>query len=265
MGGLSYNFGELSAASLSGYVSFDVDNDGDAGFGEAVIPGALIILSGRTWEGTPALVTGTTLVNGSFTFGGLAPGVYTLTEQQPAGWLDGLDRAGSAGGALVAPDTIGGILGSGAAATDYRFGERISGLSGRVYRDLNDDGYIDPGETGVANAVVYLFGLTADGPVTLSASANGVGFFYFGDLMTGTYVLSQTPPLGLFDGIERAGGLGGAVAGSAPGFDRIEGIPLLAGQYGSECTTSASCRPHPWPGLSTTTATTTARATGSKS
>ncbi|MBK8834272.1 MAG: choice-of-anchor L domain-containing protein [Anaerolineae bacterium] len=235
MGGLSYNFGELRAASLSGYVYFDVDNDGDADFGEPVIPGVLVVLSGKAWDGTPALVTGTTLANGSFTFGGLAPGVYTLTEQQPAGWLDGLDRAGGAGGALDAPDTIAGIiLGNGAAATDYRFGERISGLSGRVYRDLNDDGYIDPGETGVANAVVYLFGLTAGGPISLSASTNGIGFFYIGDLMTGTYVLSQTQPLGLFDGIERAGGLGGTVAGSAPDFDRIEGIPLLAGQYGSE-------------------------------
>ena len=42
--------------------------------------------------------TTTTAADGSYSFGTLRPGTYTITETQPAGFLDGKDTIGTPGG-----------------------------------------------------------------------------------------------------------------------------------------------------------------------
>ena len=88
------------------------------------------------------LATAVTDANGEYRFTGLAPGLYGVEEVQPEGYYDGIDRVGSAGGTLVAPDTIKEIrLVSGTAGVNYDFYELPPvSLSGFVYVDENNNG-----------------------------------------------------------------------------------------------------------------------------
>src|SRR5205085_2327868 len=68
----------------------------------------------------------TTAADGSYSFS-VTAGTYTLTETQPAGFLNGTAHAGSAGGS-VSGDTISGIvLAADVHATGYDFGELTEG------------------------------------------------------------------------------------------------------------------------------------------
>ena len=80
----------------------------------------------------------------------LRPGTYTVQQDEPAGWIDGKDSAGSLGG-TVTNDQIAGIhLPSGGTAVNNNFGElKPSSLAGYVYFDANNNGSKDAGETGI--------------------------------------------------------------------------------------------------------------------
>jgi uncharacterized repeat protein (TIGR01451 family) len=98
--GTNYNFGELPPASLAGYVYYDSNNDGSRS-AETGIGGATVKLTGQNDQGTPVNFTTTTAGDGSYSFTGLRPSDatgYTLTETQPAGYLDGKDTIGTPGG-----------------------------------------------------------------------------------------------------------------------------------------------------------------------
>ena len=70
---------EASCGSISGHKYEDANNNGAIEAGEAGLAGWTITLNGPTSGQT------TTAVDGSYTFSGLAPGHYTLTESAPSG------------------------------------------------------------------------------------------------------------------------------------------------------------------------------------
>ena len=93
-------------------------------------------------NGKPTGATATTDANGFYQFANLLPGTYGVAETQPAGYYDGLDAAGTAGGTAHNPgDLIDGIpLASGVQAKDYNFGELLpASISGQVYADMNSN------------------------------------------------------------------------------------------------------------------------------
>jgi hypothetical protein len=94
------NFGEIKAASLSGFVYLDPDNDGVMQPGENGIGGVAISLSGTDDLGNDVALTQTTAADGSYHFASLRPGNYTLKETPPSGYLDGKDSIGSQGGTV---------------------------------------------------------------------------------------------------------------------------------------------------------------------
>ena len=110
--GTDYTFGELVAGSLSGSVFEDVNNDGVFDPGEVGIAGVDVTLTGVDDLGNVIDVTVQTDVNGDYLFDGLRPSDaagYTVTESQPAGFLDGIDTAGSLGGDATVNDVISAI------------------------------------------------------------------------------------------------------------------------------------------------------------
>lgn len=134
-------------ASISGKV---VDDGGRP------IAGVTITLSGD------GAATTTTAADGTYAFTGLAAGTYTVTETQPAGYGDGPDSVGSAGGSNAVNDVISGIvLAAGVDSVDNNFTEVVGG-------ELADTG----SETSLVVAFGLLF-IVSGTILTLTASQFG--------------------------------------------------------------------------------------------
>src|SRR5262249_33817219 len=114
----------IAPSSLSGMVFEDFNNDGQGGFGEQGIPGVTVTLTGTDDLGRPVSLSQQTGADGSYFFGGLLPGNYTFTETQPAGYTQGIDSVGTAGGSLAGTDQFVVQLGQGVDGINYNYGER---------------------------------------------------------------------------------------------------------------------------------------------
>jgi len=139
MQSLNNDFGEVKPASVSGFVYIDLNNNGVRNPGEAGIPGSTITLTGTDDRGIAISLSALTASDGSYHFNSLRPGSYTVSETQPAGFLDGQDTLGSLGG-TKANDKFFLTLGSNDQGTDYNFGElpqpTVSMLGNPVPPDL---------------------------------------------------------------------------------------------------------------------------------
>jgi fimbrial isopeptide formation D2 family protein/uncharacterized repeat protein (TIGR01451 family) len=225
--GENNNFGELLPARIAGFVYEDDDNDGVFDTGESGISGVTITLSGTDDLGNSVLLTTTTTITGFYAFDNLRPGTYTVSETQPSGYLDGRDTAGTLGGDTTLNDRIASItLPSGAASLNNNFGElRPASLSGRVYRDDNNDGIPDAGEPGIGGVTITLTGTDDLGnSVLLTTTTSITGFYTFDNLRPGTYTVSETQPAAYNDGIDRVGTAGGDLIN-----DQVSNIVLGAG------------------------------------
>ncbi len=107
---------------VRGTVYVDFNNNGVQDAGEPGIPAVEIHLAGVVLGVPFDLVTMTDL-DGNYSFLGLAAGDYTLTQTQPAAFIDGQDVAGTQGG-TVTNDRIAFSLAAGnTVASGYNFGE----------------------------------------------------------------------------------------------------------------------------------------------
>ena len=225
--GENNNFGELLPARIAGFVYEDDDNNGVFDTTENGISGVTITLSGTDDLGNSVLLTTTTTITGFYAFDTLRPGTYTVSETQPTGYLDGRDTAGTLGGDTSLNDRIAGItLTFGAASLNNNFGElRPASLSGRVYRDDNNNGTPDTGEPGIGGVTIILTGTDDLGnPVNLTATTTVTGYYRFDTLRPGTYTVSETQPAAYNDGIDRVGTAGGVLSN-----DQVSNIVLGAG------------------------------------
>jgi parallel beta-helix repeat protein len=113
----------LELGSLSGFVFEDRDNDGIRDGNEDGIDDVTIHLTGTDDQGNAVDRVTQTNNNGKYEFNDLRPGVYEITEEQPADFADGLESRGTLGG-VTGSDRFSGILvGTGDHGTDYNFAE----------------------------------------------------------------------------------------------------------------------------------------------
>lgn len=226
---------QIAESSIAGnvYADANLNNVFDAGEGRA---GVTVTLTGTDIYGNAITVNpATTDANGAFIFSKLPPGNYTLVETQPANTFDYRETAGTAGGTVnnssfgsgADTNTISAInLPAQTAATGYLFQEvPAASLSGNVYRDLNNNGTMDGGETGISNSLfastphIRLTGTDfAGNAVNLTTNVNASGAYQFTTLApsdpSGYTVTQLVQPNNHSDGRD-SNGTGSVVPNSA--------------------------------------------------
>ncbi len=240
-----YLFGELSATSISGFVWHDANNDGTRDVSETSgVAGVVMTLTGNDDLGAPVNTTVTTAADGSYTFSGLRPGTYTLSEGSVAGHLPGRAQTGSGANVAGTADNVptsatfgnqisGIALQSGDSASGYNFGELLAAsLSGTAFNDNNVNGTQESQEPGVAGVTLTLSGSDDLGQsVNLTTTTDANGDYSFTNLRPsngGGYTITETQPTNYSGTNSVAGSLGG-VSGS----NLISGIPVGSNNSGS--------------------------------
>jgi large repetitive protein len=224
------SFADIKPSTFGGIVFDDPNQNGTQDSGEAGIPGVTVTLTGTDDLGNPVSVVVTTAADGTYTFPNLRPGTYTVTETQPADYVDGNDTPGT-GVTAPANDTFVVTLTPGTTSTGNTLAEYVPAtLGGTVYGDANNDGIMDPTETGIGGVTITLTGTDDRGnPVTLTTTTNTcgatpasadsaaaaaadvpcvVGSYLFTGLRPGTYTVTETQPDGIYDGKDTPGNLG---------------------------------------------------------
>jgi len=112
---------EISPGSISGFVYFDSNANGVRDFGETGLANVFVDLQGVAF-GVPVFQSTITGADGSYTFAGLQPGRYIVTEVQPGFYTDGLDSIGTQGGDAF-DDQFHIILGEAIDGFENNFGE----------------------------------------------------------------------------------------------------------------------------------------------
>ncbi len=124
----------LAPATVQGLVWADFNDDGDVNFGEQAISGATVTLTGFDDRGSWVCRTTQTDAQGIYAYTNLRPSGaagFVVSQEQPAGFVDGRDSLGTIGGSIVGSDAVndafsGIVLPAGELAEDYNFGERPS-------------------------------------------------------------------------------------------------------------------------------------------
>lgn len=204
--GVQYNFGELLTGSIEGFVHTEMGSDCEFDAYEDPIAGVIVELLD---EDGHVIGTTETDANGHYRFDDLVPGVYTVREQQPAGYFHVGQRAGSGGGDDSLDDVISAIaVGSDESLVDYNFCEvPPSSIEGTVHTDLNGDCVFDPEEQPLAGVTIEL--VDENGDVIATTQTDDEGHYRFDNLRAGTYEVRETQPEGYLQGSQRAGSAGG--------------------------------------------------------
>ena len=238
-GSTGNHFGEIASNSvISGRVWLDVNNNGVIDPAESGIAGVRVDLVGTDIAGNAVSRSTVTDASGNYQFDALAPGSYSVREPlQPAGTLGGRTLAGPLGGSATAVGTAtsainGIVLGLSQTATANNFGEIPPALvAGRVWADNNNNGLIEPAESGLAGVAVTLAGTDDTGAaVSLSTTTAADGSYSFAALRPGNYSLTEPlQPAGTVNGITRAGTLGGTATPPSVAPSAISSIDLPVG------------------------------------
>ncbi|MBX7105662.1 MAG: carboxypeptidase regulatory-like domain-containing protein, partial [Gemmataceae bacterium] len=227
---LTVDAGLVVLKNISGFVYVDANDNGVFDPGETPIANVSIMLTGTNDLGNPVMLSGTTDANGQYVFASIRPGTYTITEKQPKGYLDGKDTLGTPFPGVVGNDVISNIIvdcdNQNIFGMNYNFGELLpASLQGKVYGDFNNNGIPDPGEPGIAGAVLTLTGVDDRGNnVTRTLYSGPDGTYIFTGLRPGTYKVTETQPPNWLDGKDRAGSQGGDVTN-----DMVSNIPITQG------------------------------------
>jgi uncharacterized repeat protein (TIGR01451 family) len=260
----------VTRSSLAGSVFEDRDRAGaNGGVPQAVgaeprLAGVQITITGTDAFGNAVNRSTTTDASGNYRFDDLSPsgpGGYTLTQTQPAGFVNGpisppnaglnapsLGGSYSAGGPAGNSSFSGIAVGAADAGAGYNFPElRQPSLSGFVYIDADNSGVRTPAsDPPVPGATVRLLDANTLA-VIATTTTNASGAYSFSGLdPLRSYALEQplpSSPAGLANGPVNAGLVNGVACASgciaqpntpAAGTDRIVAIDLSAGTDGTQ-------------------------------
>ncbi|HEX3148896.1 MAG TPA: SdrD B-like domain-containing protein [Gemmataceae bacterium] len=227
-----YAFAEVPLVNTSGNVFVDGNLNGSFDNGETGINGVTVTLSGtNVIDGAITPITAKTDAQGAYSFAGLTPGTYTITETQPTGYTDAQLQNGIPAGTIGTNKFTNIDLTSAASLGGYNFGEvanstpNTSSIAGKVFVDNNGNGTQDSDDTGIAGVTIHLTGTpTVGAAVDKTTTTGSDGSFSFTGLAAGVYAIEETQPSGNPDGIETLGSAGGNKAVN----DKFSAITLTA-------------------------------------
>ena len=194
----------------SGVIWNDADGDGVQDPEEIGLGGVTVELQDGCTPGVDCPIT-TTAPDGSYSFVGLRPDLYTVEVTDTAGALTGYTQTGDPDepGTCSVCDSLSTTvvnLTTGDQSLDfgYRNGS-LDDISGRIFDDEDADGVEDPGESGLAGVTVAL--LDDAGNVLATTTTDANGDYVFPDLPSGSYSVRVTDEAGFLDGYRLTSGL----------------------------------------------------------
>ena len=231
-------FYDFAPAAFSGFVYVDANGSGHVDANEVGLRDVTINLTGTDEDSNEISHTTFTDSHGFYEFRDLAPGTYSITQQQPEDYLSADSNIGDVGG-LAANNQVSNIeIGPGQIGNDYDFGEyEKSSISGTVFLDNDSDNVLDQGDTVLNDIRIQLNGFDVNGNhVFMETSTNEDGHYIFESLVAGNYNITEEQPQDLENGTSHIGIFNNdefvlATNGLA-GENQIIGIELGFGRHG---------------------------------
>jgi len=194
---ITWDAGLYQPAALGNFVWHDTNGNGIQEVGEPGIDGVTVNLytATGTFAGTQVTASG-----GLYTFTDLIPGGYYVEFIQPTGYTFTLRDQGTDNALDSDPDRATGrtanlSLVSNQNDTTWDAGlYQPASLGNFVWRDINNNGIQDTGETGVGGVSVSLF--TSGGALVAATTTASDGSYLFSGLIPGDYYVIFTLPDG---------------------------------------------------------------------
>ncbi|HEX9959092.1 MAG TPA: SdrD B-like domain-containing protein, partial [Fibrella sp.] len=201
----SVDAGFYRAASLGDYVFNDVNRNGIQDAGDTPLVGVVVTLY---QNGSPVSTT-TTNASGLYSFTGLTPGsgtTYSIGFTTPPNFtattpLSGTNRSVDSDADPITGRSQSVSLTSGENNTTVDAGfvpltVPLGSIGNYVWRDTNNDGIQNDGNTGVAGVTVELFGAVSITTPLAQTVTDGTGAYLFSNLIAGSYRVKFTLPAG---------------------------------------------------------------------
>ncbi|MEM6793631.1 MAG: SdrD B-like domain-containing protein [Acidobacteriota bacterium] len=232
-----FGFDRAGLFAIDDVVWYDADGDGVLDPGEQGLGGVTVDLLDSDGN---VVASQTTAADGTFRFGGLENGDYTLRITDTGSELAGLDSTTFPASVRELDVTL-----AGADVSGINFGYNQDGVYGdTVFSDSDGDGVQDPGELGIAGVTVQLFfdvnanGVLEIGTDTLidTAVTDATGGYLFEGLFPGIYFGSVDDTQGALTGytgttVDDEVAAGDQIQGAVPA-----GTSFLLGDFGYQNT-----------------------------
>jgi SdrD B-like domain len=167
----------------------------DASFGfspEPGIAGATVMLLD---DGGKTVETTTTDIHGSYSFGTLREGTYSVVELQPSGYVDGIDRIGNGDPSTLPDKHRNVLLPVNSYLPNVNFGEQnpaanFGRLSGRIFADLDENGALAGDDGPMPSVAIMVY--NSNGTYVSGTVADSKGDYSITGLSPDRYTVVKT-------------------------------------------------------------------------